>query len=222
MANFAYIEYLKDNDVYDSDGNKKDIGFSKSIFEIENTDYRISTLVNNDVTYYGIEDKQGKTLVENNYNYIEYAFGDYFIAENKKEKYGVINGKGEIVLEIKSDSMQKIKNKNIIQVLSKKNNAVTLYSSKLEEIISFCKQQGLAFFDTSSAIRRLQDNASDKFLEVVEPTDIHALLQRLPHLKAIVTTGEKATETICTSLRIPVPDKQTVRNLLDIVSKLFG
>ena len=78
---------------------------------------------------------------------------------------------------------------------------------KLEEIVAFCKQQGLAFFDTSSAIRRLQDNASDKFLEVVEPTDIHALIQRLPHLKAIVTTGEKATETICASLRIPVIPK---------------
>jgi G:T/U-mismatch repair DNA glycosylase len=49
----------------------------------------------------------------------------------------------------------------------------------------------------------LQDNASDKFLEVVEPTNIHALLEQLPHCKAIVTTGEKATETICASLGIP-------------------
>lgn len=78
---------------------------------------------------------------------------------------------------------------------------------KLEEIVAFCKQQGLAFFDTSSAIRRLQDNASDKFLEVVEPTDINALIQRLPHLKAIVTTGEKATETICASFGIPTIPK---------------
>jgi len=35
------------------------------------------------------------------------------------------------------------------------------------------------------------------------PTDIPTLLARLPHLRAIVTTGEKATETICTSLQIP-------------------
>ena len=71
---------------------------------------------------------------------------------------------------------------------------------KIDEIVAFCKEKGLAFFDTSTAIRRLQDNASDKFLEVVEPTDIPALLQQLPHLRAIVTTGEKATETICASL----------------------
>ena len=43
---------------------------------------------------------------------------------------------------------------------------------KIDEIVAFCKEKGLAFFDTSTAIRRLQDNASDKFLEVVEPTDI--------------------------------------------------
>ncbi len=73
---------------------------------------------------------------------------------------------------------------------------------KIDEIVAFCEEKGLAFFDTSTAIRRLQDNASDKFLEVVESTDIPALLQQLPHLRAIVTTGEKATETICASLGI--------------------
>ncbi|SEF58155.1 G/U mismatch-specific uracil-DNA glycosylase [Xylanibacter ruminicola] len=81
---------------------------------------------------------------------------------------------------------------------------------KVEEIISFCEEKGIAFFDTSSAIRRLKDNASDKFLEVVEPTDIPALIARLPHLRAIVTTGEKATDTICASLNIPeVPKVNT-------------
>ena len=74
---------------------------------------------------------------------------------------------------------------------------------KLEEIVTFCLSKGIAFFDTSTAIRRLKDNASDKFLEVVVPTDIPTLLVRLPYLRAIVTTGEKATETICTSLQIP-------------------
>ena len=78
---------------------------------------------------------------------------------------------------------------------------------KINEIVEFCEQKGIAFFDTSSAIRRLKDNASDKFLEVVEPTDIPALLARLPQLRAIVTTGEKATETICTSLHIPETPK---------------
>ena len=86
-----------------------------------------------------------------------------------------------------------------------KNHFVDLEAKcfKIDEIVAFCQEKGLAFFDTSTAIRRLQDNASDKFLEVVEPTDIRALLQKLPHCKVIVTTGEKATETICASLGIP-------------------
>ena len=85
-----------------------------------------------------------------------------------------------------------------------KNHFVDLEAKrfKIDEIVTFCQAKGLAFFDTSTAIRRLQDNASDKFLEVVEPTNIPALLEQLPHLRAIVTTGEKATETICTSLGI--------------------
>lgn len=87
---------------------------------------------------------------------------------------------------------------------------------KLTDIIAFCQERGLAFFDTSTAVRRLQDNASDKFLEVVEPTDIQALIAQLPQLRTIVTTGEKATETLCTTMKIsslpkvntfvPVPD----------------
>ncbi|UKK47459.1 uracil-DNA glycosylase family protein [Prevotella sp. E9-3] len=74
---------------------------------------------------------------------------------------------------------------------------------KIEEVVAFCQEKGLAFFDTATAVRRLKDNASDKFLEVVEPTDIRVLIAKLPHLRAIVTTGEKATETICASLGIP-------------------
>ena len=49
-----------------------------------------------------------------------------------------------------------------------------------ERIISFLNDKGIALFDTASAIRRLQDNASDKFLEVVQPTDISRLLGHLP------------------------------------------
>ena len=85
-----------------------------------------------------------------------------------------------------------------------KNHFVDLEAKRfrIDEIVAFCQEKGLAFYDTSTAIRRLQDNASDKFLEVVEPTDITALLKRLPHLRAIVTTGEKATDTICRTMGI--------------------
>lgn len=65
-----------------------------------------------------------------------------------------------------------------------------------QKIVDFCNTYGFAFFDTASAVKRLQENASDKFLEVVEPTDIEALLAQIPQCKAIVTTGEKATDVL--------------------------
>ena len=46
-----------------------------------------------------------------------------------------------------------------------------------ERIIDFLNEKGIALFDTASSIRRLQDNVSDKFLEVVEATDVTALLR---------------------------------------------
>lgn len=65
-----------------------------------------------------------------------------------------------------------------------------------DRIIEFLNDKGIALYDTASAIRRLQDNASDKFLEVIEQTDISLLLKQIPMCKAIVTTGQKATDII--------------------------
>ena len=65
-----------------------------------------------------------------------------------------------------------------------------------ERIAAFCTEHGIALYDTACEVRRLAGNASDKFLEVVTPTDLRSLLRRLPHCRAIVTTGEKATDTL--------------------------
>lgn len=77
----------------------------------------------------------------------------------------------------------------------------------LDKIEDFCNEKGIAFFDTATAVRRLQDNASDKFLEIVELTDINSLLSQIPECKVIVTTGEKATENICNYFSIKTMPK---------------
>ena len=74
-----------------------------------------------------------------------------------------------------------------------------------EQIIDFLNKKGIALFDTASAIRRLQDNASDKFLEVIQSTDIAAMLRQLPQCKAIVTTGQKATDTLRMQFNVEEP-----------------
>ena len=70
---------------------------------------------------------------------------------------------------------------------------------------AFCREQGLALYDTACEVRRLQDNASDKFLEVVTATDIPALLDRIPACRALVTTGQKATDVIVETFGCPEP-----------------
>ena len=47
------------------------------------------------------------------------------------------------------------------------------------KIISFCQKIGFAFYDTASVVCRLKGNASDEFLEIIEPTDI-ASLRKIP------------------------------------------
>ncbi len=63
-------------------------------------------------------------------------------------------------------------------------------------IREFLIEKGIAIFDTAYQIRRLKGNASDKFLEVVTPIDIEKLLQRIPHCQVLMTTGDKATDTL--------------------------
>ena len=41
-----------------------------------------------------------------------------------------------------------------------------------DEIVAFLLEKGIAFYDTAEAVVRHKNNASDAFLEVVEPTDI--------------------------------------------------
>ena len=74
-----------------------------------------------------------------------------------------------------------------------------------ERIASFCTERGIALYDTATEVRRLAGNASDKFLEVVTPTDLHAMLRTLTHCRAIVTTGEKATDTLVEQLGCEKP-----------------
>ena len=72
-------------------------------------------------------------------------------------------------------------------------------------IRAFCTAAGLAFYDTACEVRRLRDNASDAFLEVVTPTDIPSLLLQIPRCNTLVTTGQKATEVVAQTFSCPIP-----------------
>ena len=83
------------------------------------------------------------------------------------------------------------KDKNYFLDLANKN-------FDLPRIKAFLNDKGIAIFDTAYQVKRLQNNAADKFLEVVTPSNIPKILQQLPNCQYIMTTGDKATDTLLT------------------------
>lgn len=76
---------------------------------------------------------------------------------------------------------------------------------KKDDIVECLKLQKIAIYDTESAIRRTKNTASDKDLEIIETTNLEKLLDSIPNCKAVITTGEKATETFTAQFNIEKP-----------------
>ena len=78
---------------------------------------------------------------------------------------------------------------------------------RLDLIVPFLNEHRIGMYDTATVVRRLKNTASDKDLEVVEPTDLKAMVRSLPSLTDIVTTGQKATDVLCACFDIKVQPK---------------
>lgn len=76
---------------------------------------------------------------------------------------------------------------------------------RLADIQALLNKKGIAIFDTATAVRRLSGNASDKDLQIVEKTDIHALLERIPLCHDIVCTGQKSFSVLTEDYGVEVP-----------------
>lgn len=68
-------------------------------------------------------------------------------------------------------------------------------------IIEHCNANGLAFYDTAVKVCRWKGNASDEFLEILQPSDIPGMLAQMPLCRTIVTTGGKSSEELLNILR---------------------
>lgn len=73
---------------------------------------------------------------------------------------------------------------------------------RLDELVAFLTRCHIGLYDTACAVRRLKNTASDKDLEVVESTDLPAMLRALPQCRAVVVTGQKAAEVMCSCFGI--------------------
>lgn len=76
---------------------------------------------------------------------------------------------------------------------------------RLEEIKSLLTERGIAIYDTACAVRRLNSNASDKDLQIVEKTNILQLLSQILQCRDIVCTGQKSFSVLTDDFGVPVP-----------------
>ena len=76
---------------------------------------------------------------------------------------------------------------------------------RLDLLIPFLEDKGIALFDTATRIRRTTGTASDKDLEIVEETDLAAMLRQLPLCEAVVTAGQLATDVASRQFGISGP-----------------
>lgn len=70
-------------------------------------------------------------------------------------------------------------------------------------IIEFCTEEGLAFYDTAVKVCRWKGNASDEFLEILEPSNIEVMLSQMPECHTVVTTGGKSSEEFADIIALP-------------------
>ena len=78
----------------------------------------------------------------------------------------------------------------------------TYYRSEIEQLLN---AKGIGLYDTATAVRRMAGTAADKDLEVVEVTNLDALLLRIPHCVAVAVTGQKASDVFCVHFNIQPP-----------------
>lgn len=75
----------------------------------------------------------------------------------------------------------------------------------LPAIEAFLRDKGIAMNDTAACVRRLKDNASDKYLEIVRPVNLAGLLRQMPDCRSVATTGEKAAGVVASLTGTDMP-----------------
>lgn len=75
----------------------------------------------------------------------------------------------------------------------------------LDDIKRLLLSRHIAIGDSALEVRRLKDNASDKYLEIVTPLPLNDILLKMPQCHTIVSTGEKAAQVIAQITGTTIP-----------------
>ena len=100
-----YTKKDEETKIFDNEGNELNIPFEAIIDYVGSDEYYIKR----ENESYSIVDAELKEISQEKYKYLEYIFGDYFIAINSEDKNGIIDAQNNVRLEFKHDLIQKIK-----------------------------------------------------------------------------------------------------------------
>ena len=129
--------------VFNIDGKRSEDKEYIATFLTQNENYIIT--VNKD-SKYGVENKNGEILIENNYQYIEYAYDKYFIVTNNG-KVGILNDKGEAQVDFEYDIIQRIEETNTMQAIKASENLIYIYDSNAK--LSVSMEKGLIYIENN-------------------------------------------------------------------------
>ena len=121
----------QENKIFDINGNEQG---NVDYINIINKDSQYKVVVNSENKFAIINEKNEK-IIDYNYDYIEYLFGEYFIVTSN-EKVGIININNNYVVEPKYDSIQKVDNTNVVQAINAAEDIMDLYNKNLELTVS--------------------------------------------------------------------------------------
>lgn len=117
---------------FTSKGEKIENAEYVSVMPTSNEDYKITV---NAEEKFGIVNKNDELVLANVYNYIEYAFNNYFMA-SVNGKVGVIDDKGNVIVDFQYDVIQKLQNTNILQAMVTETGKVDIYNSTIKKVSS--------------------------------------------------------------------------------------
>ena len=151
---YIYAERNEEQKVFNKNAEEINIPFNTIIQQTSNSEYYIK-ITQDETQSYTLVNSNLEEMIEQKYPYLEYIFGEYFIATNTDGKNGIINSKGEMILDFNYDVIQTINGKNMIQAINFETNVNDIYNS---ELIKTLEIQNIIIQEENDYVKIYNDN----------------------------------------------------------------
>lgn len=131
---YIYAKGYTGDIYFDAKGNKIENGYTGMKEAVAANCY----ITTNEDNLYGLADKDGNKIVENSYSYIDYAFGDYFIAYKDGKGLGVIDKNNNVLVDFGYSVLNKIGDVDLLKAVNMGMNKdeTTIFSKNLEKLVT--------------------------------------------------------------------------------------